>query len=455
MTSPELAAAQRRFFDSGRTRSVAFREEQLRRLQAALRAEEEPLLAALKQDLNKSAGEAYMTELGIVHDELSCALGHLRRWARPKNVRLPLFQFPASGCILPEPYGTALIISPWNYPVQLTLNPLIAALAAGNCAVVKPSAYAPAVSAALARLLSAVFPAQYVAVVEGGRQENAALLEQKWDTIFFTGSVAVGRVVMEAASRHLTPVSLELGGKSPVSVDATANLQVAARRILWGKTINAGQTCVAPDYVLADNRVKPALLREMEKQLRFLWGRRPLEKEEYPRIVNEKHFERLVGLMAGEHAAVGGECDAAALRIAPTVLDRVTPASPVMQEEIFGPLLPVLGFDELDEAIRFVRERPRPLALYVFSEDAAAVRQVLGQLSFGGGCVNDTIMHLATHRLPFGGVGDSGMGRYHGKFGFDTFTHYKPVVSQSTHLDLPVRYPPYTPRLGLMKRFLK
>lgn len=294
-----------------------------------------------------------------------------------------------------------------------------------------------------------------MAVVEGGRQENAALLEQKWDTIFFTGSVAVGRVVMEAASRHLTPVSLELGGKSPVIVDATANLKVAARRILWGKTINAGQTCVAPDYVLADNRVKPALLREMEKQLRFLWGRRPLEKEEYPRIVNEKHFERLVGLMAGEHAAVGGECDAAALRIAPTVLDRVTPASPVMQEEIFGPLLPVLGFDELDEAIRFVRERPRPLALYVFSEDAAAVRRVLGQLSFGGGCVNDTIMHLATHRLPFGGVGDSGMGRYHGKFGFDTFTHYKPVVSQSTHLDLPVRYPPYTPRLGLMKRFLK
>lgn len=455
MTIPELAAAQRRFFDSGRTRSVAFREEQLRRLQAALRAEEEPLLAALKQDLNKSAGEAYMTELGIVRSELACALGHLRRWARPKSVRLPLFQFPASGHILPEPYGTALIISPWNYPVQLTLNPLIAALAAGNCAVVKPSAYAPAVSAALARLLSAVFPAQYVAVVEGGRQENAALLEQKWDTIFFTGSVAVGRVVMEAASRHLTPVSLELGGKSPVIVDATANLKVAARRILWGKTINAGQTCVAPDYVLADNRVKPALLREMEKQLRFLWGRRPLEKEEYPRIVNEKHFERLVGLMAGEHAAVGGECDAAALRIAPTVLDRVTPASPVMQEEIFGPLLPVLGFDELDEAIRFVRERPRPLALYVFSEDAAAVRRVLGQLSFGGGCVNDTIMHLATHRLPFGGVGDSGMGRYHGKFGFDTFTHYKPVVSQSTHLDLPVRYPPYTPRLGLMKRFLK
>ena len=455
MTIPELAAAQRRFFDSGRTRSVAFREEQLRRLQAGLRAEEKTLLAALKQDLNKSAGEAYMTELGIVYDELSFALKHLRRWARPKGVRLPLFQFPASGCILPEPYGTALLIAPWNYPVQLTLNPLIAALAAGNCAVVKPSAYAPAVSAALAKLLSNIFPAAYVAVVEGGRQENAELLEQKWDTIFFTGSVAVGRAVMQAASRHLTPVSLELGGKSPVIVDTTANLKLAARRILWGKTINAGQTCVAPDYVLADNRVKAALVREMERQLRFLWGRHPLEKAEYPRIVNQKHFERLMGLMAGEHAAVGGECDAAALRIAPTVLDRVTPASPVMQEEIFGPLLPVIGFDSLDEAIRFVRERPRPLALYVFSEDTAAVRRVLGQLSFGGGCVNDTIMHLATHQLPFGGVGDSGMGRYHGKFGFDTFTHYKAVLCQSTCLDLPLRYPPYTPRLSLMKRFLK
>lgn len=455
MTIPELAAAQRRFFNSGRTRSVAFREEQLRRLQAGLRAEEKTLLAALKQDLNKSAGEAYMTELGIVYDELSFALKHLRRWAKPKGVRLPLFQFPASGCILPEPYGTALLIAPWNYPVQLTLNPLIAALAAGNCAVVKPSAYAPAVSAALAKLLSNIFPAAYVAVVEGGRQENAELLEQKWDTIFFTGSVAVGRAVMQAASRHLTPVSLELGGKSPVIVDATANLKLAARRILWGKTINAGQTCVAPDYVLADNRVKAALVREMERQLRFLWGRHPLEKAEYPRIVNQKHFERLMGLMAGEHAAVGGECDAAALRIAPTVLDRVTPASPVMQEEIFGPLLPVIGFDSLDEAIRFVRERPRPLALYVFSEDTAAVRRVLGQLSFGGGCVNDTIMHLATHQLPFGGVGDSGMGRYHGKFGFDTFTHYKAVLCQSTCLDLPLRYPPYTPRLSLMKRFLK
>lgn len=455
MTVTELNAAQRQFFAAGRTRKPAFRVEMLSRLQAGLHTHEPALLAALKKDLNKSSGEAYMTELGLVYDELRYAIKHVERWSRPRSIRLPMLHFPASGHMLPEPYGTVLILSPWNYPVQLTLNPLIAALAAGNCAVVKPSAYAPATSAAIAALLQDVFPPAYVAVVEGGRQENAALLEEKWDFIFFTGSVAVGKVVMEAASRHLTPVALELGGKSPVIVDDSANLRLAARRILWGKTINAGQTCVAPDYVLVDRRVKNALLQQMQQQLSFLWGRHPLEREDYPCIVNTKHFERLMGLMAGEHIALGGECDAATRRIAPTVLDEVTAQSPIMQEEIFGPLLPVIAYDTLDEAMQFVRERPHPLALYVFSEDADTVRRLLNGLSFGGGCVNDTIMHLVTHKMPFGGVGDSGMGCYHGKFGFDTFTHYKSVVNKSTSVDLTLRYPPYDGKLSAIRRFLK
>lgn len=449
-----LAAAQRRFFATGRTRSVAFRLEQLQRLETAVRSREEALLDALYADLRKSRGEAYMTELGLVYAELSAARRHLKGWARPRSVHLPLSHFPAVGFRLAEPYGAALILAPWNYPVQLTLNPLIAALAAGNCAVLKPSAYAPAVSAAIAALIRATFPPEYVAVVEGGRQENAALLDQKWDTIFFTGSVAVGKTVMEAAARHLTPVTLELGGKSPVIVDASANLKVAARRILWGKTINAGQTCVAPDYVLADARIRDELLRHMERQLLWLWGRRPLENHAYPRIVNAKHFERLAGLLAGEHACIGGACDAASLRIAPTVLDRVTPESPVMQEEIFGPILPVLSYGTLEEAMSFIAERPRPLALYLFTEDPAVSRRVTGGLSYGGGCINDTLMHLATHKLPFGGVGDSGLGQYHGKYGFDAFTHYKSVVSQSSRPDLPLRYPPYR-HIGLMKRVLK
>lgn len=454
MDIERLAAAQRRYFSSGRTRPPAFRLEMLRRLEACLHAREEALLDALAADLNKSRGEAYMTELGLVYDELSHAIRHVCRWAAPQRVGLSAVQFPARGWRLPEPYGTALILAPWNYPVQLTLNPLISALAAGNCAVVKPSAYAPATSAALAALVRQAFPPEYAAVVEGGRAENAALLEQKWDTIFFTGSVPVGRVVMEAAARHLTPVTLELGGKSPVIVDAAADLRLAARRILWGKTVNAGQTCVAPDYVLADNRIKPALLRQMERQLRWLWGENPLERPEYPRIVNEKHFQRLMGLLAGEHAALGGTCDAAGLRIAPTVLDQAAPDSPVMQEEIFGPILPVLGYDTLEEAMAFVAARPHPLALYLFTEDRAVVRRVMNGLSYGGGCVNDTLMHLTSHKLPFGGVGDSGMGQYHGKAGFDTFTHYKSVVDRGTWLDVPLRYPPYR-HLGLMKRVLK
>ncbi len=450
-----LVTEQHRFFRTGKTLSPAFRREQLGRLKAALSSREQELLMALKADLNKSPFEAFTTELGIVHEELNTAIRNVENWAAPRRAPLSLLHFPASGWILPEPYGVALIMAPWNYPVQLILNPLIAALAAGNCAVVKPSAYAPHVSAALAYLLRGLYPEKYVAVVEGGREENAALLEQEFDTIFFTGSVEVGKVVMEAAARRLTPVTLELGGKSPVIVDKTANLRLAARRILWGKTVNSGQTCVAPDYVLADRQILDGLLKAMRAELKRLWGISPLSNPDYPCIINEKHFRRLLGLMRDEHAFLGGGFDSGTRRIEPTVLDSVTFDSPVMQEEIFGPLLPVLPYDTLDEAIARVAERPKPLALYLFTNDRAVEQRVLRELSFGGGCVNDTLMHLVSTRLPFGGVGASGMGRYHGKYGFDAFSHEKSVVRKAGCLDIPLRYPPYRGKLGLAKLLMK
>ncbi len=454
MDLQRLVQKQHAYFQTGKTLPVPFRLEQLRRLKLLLKAREPDLLKALQADLNKSAFEGYATELGMVHEELNTAIRQVECWAQPRKVRLSPLHFPASGEILPEPYGVALIISPWNYPIQLTLNPLISAIAAGNCAVVKPSAYAPHVSHALAQLLSELYPPCYVAVVEGGRKENAALLEQPFDTIFFTGSMEVGKVVMEAASHHLTPVTLELGGKSPVIVDHTANLRLAARRILFGKTVNSGQTCVAPDYVLADRRIKDKLLQAMRMELKRLWGSSALHRKEYPCIINEKHFERLLGLMKNEHAAIGGSYDRSTRRIEPTVLDEVTFLSPVMQEEIFGPLLPVIAYDQLGDALAEIIKRPKPLALYLFTNDKATERAVLEHVSFGGGCVNDTLMHLVSTKMPFGGVGGSGMGQYHGKYGFDTFSHYKSIVHKSTALDVPLRYPPYQGKLWLAKRFL-
>ena len=451
----QLVNTQRHYFRTGETLPVAFRLRQLGHLKLMMKACERELLAALNADLGKSAFEAYATELGMVYEEINAAMRNLERWAAMRRVSLPLLQLPASGHIRPEPYGVALIISPWNYPVQLTLSPLVSAIAAGNCAVVKPSAYAPNVSRALARMLGRLFPRYYVSVVEGGRQENAALLEQKFDKIFFTGSVEVGKAVMTAAARHLTPVTLELGGKSPVIVDCTANLKIAARRILWGKTVNSGQTCVAPDYVLADRRIYDRLLREMRIELKRLWGISPLSNEEYPRIVNEKHFNRLLELMSGQHIFLGGGYDRSALRIEPTVLDRVSFESPVMREEIFGPILPVIPYESLDEAIAFIGFRPKPLALYLFASDKDAEKRIFQEVSFGGGCINDTLMHLVSTGLPFGGVGESGMGRYHGKYGFDAFSHEKSIVRKGFFPDLPLRYPPYRGKLWLAKRFLK
>lgn len=454
MDFEQMVTGQHQFFASGKTLPVEFRLEQLQLLKAWIGTHESEIMDALHKDLCKSEFESYATEIGIVNEEIAYAMRRVRKWCKPRRVRTPLAQFPSASRIYSEPYGVALIISPWNYPFQLTVAPLVGAICAGNCAVVKPSAYSPNTSALLHAMAEELFAAEYVQVVEGGRKENEALLDQRFDYIFFTGSVAVGRTVMEKAARHLTPVSLELGGKSPCIVDETANLALAARRIVWGKVLNAGQTCVAPDYLLVQAGIKDKLLEEIRKAVRRDWGETPLVNPELPKIINAKHYERLRGLMQQGDIVIGGQCDGTAQKIAPTWIDHVDWDSKIMGEEIFGPIMPVLTFDTLEEAIERVNTRPKPLALYLFSADAQHEKEVLARVSFGGGCVNDTIVHLATSRMPFGGVGESGMGAYHGKASFDTFTHYKSVLKKSRHIDIPLRYAPYKGKLWLVKKFM-
>ena len=454
MNLAELTARQRAYFDSGATRPLSARLAALERLETALSEREEEISRALQTDLNKPPMESYLCETGLVLEEIRFHKRHLAGWMKPRRVRTPLALFPAKSFLCPEPYGRALIMSPWNYPIQLCLSPLVGAISAGCCAVVKPSAYAPASSRVIARLLGEIFPEEYIAVVEGGRAENKALLEEKFDYIFFTGSVSVGREVMAAAARHLTPVTLELGGKSPVIVDRTADLRLAARRIAFGKVLNAGQTCVAPDYLLIHSACKEDFVKAFQAALEeFFPGG---DYSQMPCIVNEKHYRRLLSLLEGQDIRLGGGGEEARRFLQPTLLDQVSPDAPIMQEEIFGPILPMLTFEELEEAVAFVRKRPRPLALYLFTRDKKAERTVLEGCSFGGGCVNDTIMHLVTSHLPFGGVGDSGMGSYHGKASFDTFTHCRSVVKKGAWPDLSVRYHPYTPgKWSIVRRILR
>ncbi len=444
---------QREFFAAGRTRDVDFRLAALRQLEQWIRANDIDIIRALKADLCKSPFEGYATEIGVVLDEIRFARRHLRGWSRPKTVLTTVKTFPSYGRIYADPYGVALIMSPWNYPFMLTVIPLVAAIAAGNCAVVKPSAYSAASSALIARMCQEVFEPGHVTVVRGGRQENQALLDQRYDVIFFTGSTAVGKRVMQAAARDLTPVTLELGGKSPCIVDETADLRLAAKRIVWGKFINAGQTCVAPDYVLVQASVKNELLKQMAATVKALYGDDPLHSDDYPKIINDKHFQRLLGLMDGLQPYAGGGFDPAKLKIEPTILDAVSWDAPVMGEEIFGPLLPVLTYDTQPEAVRLIGGLPKPLAAYLFSRSRTAVRYFMRHLEFGGGCVNDTVVHLSAPRLPFGGLGESGMGSYHGKAGFDAFTHHKSVLIASTRVDVALRYPPHSAMaLRLLKR---
>lgn len=439
----EAVQAARSCFMKGRTLDLSVRLEALRRLEEAVTGRLQDILDALQQDLNKSPYESFMAEIGLVLGEISLARRSLRRWARPVSCRPSLAQLPASARVYKQPYGVALVMSPWNYPFQLTMNPLIGAVAAGNCVIIKPSAYAPAVSQVMAEICGAAFEAGHVQVIQGGRKENSALLEERFDYIFFTGSPAVGRLVMEKAAAHLTPLTLELGGKSPVIVDESADIDLAARRILFGKLLNAGQTCVAPDYVLALRGVKEELAAALERELARMIPDQAYFDRVFPKIINRKHFDRLVGLMQGQRILAGGQYDEAARQIRLTLVDEPSPDSPLMQEEIFGPILPIIRCDSLREAIAFVAGRPHPLALYLFTESREAEAEVIRSLRFGGGCVNDTVLHLAGAHLPFGGVGDSGMGRYHGKASFDTFTHQKSVLKKWRAPDLPMRYHPY------------
>lgn len=450
-SATELLRQQRDFFSSGQTRSHNFRLQQLRLLKQAVLDHQDSLIAALSQDLRKPLLESYLTEIAGIQ-EIDYAIKHLKSWMKIRRASTPLQLFPAAARIYPEPLGVVLIISPWNYPVQLAISPLIGAIAAGNCAMLKPSEIAPHTSAALAKMIEATFDPAYISVVEGGVEASQELLEQPFDHILFTGSAQIGKIVMEAAAKHLTPVTLELGGKSPCIVDADVDLETATRRIAWGKFINAGQTCIAPDYVLVDQAIKPQFIEQLTARIREFFGDNPAESPDFGRIVSDKHFHRLSNLLPYGEAVTGGAADAADRYIAPTVLDKPALDSPLMQDEIFGPILPVLEYENLEDAIAFINQRPKPLALYLFTRNSDKQQTVLHQTSSGGVCINDTIMHIAPYGLPFGGVGDSGMGSYHGKASFDTFSHYKSVLKRPFWLDIKLRYAPYGDKIKLVKK---
>ena len=452
----DLVQAQRGFFQSGVTLPVSFRVEALKKLYNAVKEYEKDICAALHSDLGKSEMESYMCEVGMALSEIRHNAKRVKKWAKGKKVRTPLAQFPSKSYQKPSPYGNALIMSPWNYPFLLTIDPIANAIAAGNTVIVKPSAYAPATSAVVEALLSSVFPKEYIAVVTGGRKENAALLDEKFDIVFFTGSQAVGKEVLRKCAEYLTPAVLELGGKSPCIVDETAKIALAAKRIVFGKFLNCGQTCVAPDYILCHSKVKDDLLAEIGKQIRLQFGENPIENPAYGKIINEKHFERLLGLIDKEKIAYGGGMSALKRKIEPTVVKDVTWEDPVMQEEIFGPILPVLTFNSFDEIYSILQDKEKPLAFYLFTENKRRAKEAVEKCTFGGGCVNDTIIHLATSEMGFGGVGESGMGAYHGKTGFDAFSHDKSIVKKSTKIDLPMRYQPYKKsKEKLIRKFLK
>lgn len=445
-TSPEriaaLAVAQRAYFGSGATLGEAFRREQLRRLGAALKKWEQPLCEALWQDLHKSAEEAVLTELSIVDGEIRNHLRHLHRWMRWERRSTPLKMLPSRSRIVSEPLGCALIVAPWNYPVQLLLNPLVGAISAGCTAMLKPSPYVPNVSLTIERMIAETFYERYISVVQGNREVNGRLLEERYDVIFFTGSPSLGRIVMRAAAEHLTPVVLELGGKSPCIVDRGADVDLAARRIVWGKTLNAGQTCIAPDYLMIYRPLQERFIEAFRREVRRMHGDDPRKDRHFVRMVNERAFDRVAGYLNDGRVVAGGETNRDELYIAPTLLADVDPTSAVMQEEIFGPVLPMIAFDDVEDVVQFVTEREKPLAFYYFGPERKG-RDIIGRTSSGGACINDTIMHIANENIPFGGVGNSGMGRYHGRESFDAFSHRRSVVLAPTWIDLPFRYMPY------------
>ncbi|WP_313800863.1 aldehyde dehydrogenase [Cytobacillus sp.] len=450
----DLLEKQRNFFLQGKTKELSYRIEALKSLQSLIRTNEQDLMIALKKDLNKSEFDTYLTEIGIVLEEIKFTLKHLSVWAKPRRVRSSLATLGSKSYIYPEPYGISLVISPWNYPFQLAIAPLAGAIAAGNCVILKPSELTPNTSAVLAKLISEKFPQEFITVVEGGVEVSTALLNEKFDYIFFTGSVSVGKIVMQAAAKNLTPVTLELGGKSPCIVHEDANLKLAAKRIAWGKFTNAGQTCVAPDYLYVHSRVKKEFLHELKEAIYELYSENIFDTGLFTKIVSEKHFKRLISFLNNGERYLGGKFDETKLTIEPTILDKIHWDDEVMQEEIFGPILPVMGYESLPQSIREIQSRPKPLALYLFSESDMIQEKILNEISFGGGCINDTVYHLSSPYLPFGGVGESGIGAYHGKGSFDVFTHEKSILKQTTRFDLPFRYPTMKNGLKFIKRIL-
>lgn len=447
-----IVAAQREYFATNETLTYEFRKEQLKKLKAALTKWEKPLCDALWSDLHKSSQEAILTELSIVAGEVKNHIKHLRGWMRSRCASTPLKMMPSRSRVVSEPLGGALIISPWNYPVQLLLNPLVGAISAGCTAILKPSPYVPNVSRVIEEMIAETFDKRYIAVVQGNREVNTALLDERFDIIFFTGSPALGKKVMAAAAKNLTPVVLELGGKSPCIVDADADIKIAARRIAWGKTLNAGQTCIAPDYLLIHSSRKEEFIKEFGKALTRLHGNDIKASQHFVRLVNDNAFNRVSGYLKDGKIALGGATDASERYIEPTLLTDVPLTAPVMQEEIFGPVLPMIPFNNRAEAIKFINEREKPLALYYFGKVSDG-KEVIRTTSAGGSCINDTIMHIANENIPFGGVGNSGMGHYHGRLSFDAFSHKRSVVTTPTWLDLPFRYMPYK-MFGLVKKLL-
>ncbi|MFA7075743.1 MAG: aldehyde dehydrogenase [Candidatus Izemoplasmatales bacterium] len=456
MTISNLVKTQRIYFSQGKTKDYQKRKESLRKLYDAIIVHENEIKDALYKDLNKNPGEAFLTEIGVTLKEITYLSKHLKKLMKDKRVKTEITNFPAKSFISPAPYGVTLIMSPWNYPIFLTLAPLAGAIAAGNTVIIKPSNYSPNTTDIIEKIVKYAFSEEYIAVVKGGREENQDLLNQKFDYIFFTGSSTVGKIVMEKAASNLTPISLELGGKSPTIVTEDAKIGLAAKRIVFGKLINVGQTCVAPDYVLVDKKVEIQFIEEIKKNIIEFYGDKPLENPNYGKIINSKHYQRLLGLMKNQEIACGGVGNDELGKISPTVLVNVDPNSAVMQEEIFGPILPIISYEDLGEAIEFVNSRPHPLALYLFTTSKTTMNNVLRNCQFGGGCINDTIMQVASDYLPFGGVGDSGMGSYHGSASFKTFSHYRSVINKSNKLDIPLRYYPITAnKENFIKKFLK
>lgn len=447
---------QKAYYRTGETKSYAFRINMLKKLKAALLANEASISQALKEDLNKSDFETYITETSMVLTEINYFLKHLKKLMQPKKVKTPITVFPGKGYIYPEPYGSALIIGPWNYPLQLALAPLVGAIAGGNTAVLKTSELAPATSKAISDIIGKTYPAEYIAVVNGGVEESTKLLALPFDKIFFTGSVRVGKIVMAAASKNLTPVTLELGGKSPVIITKKANLDLTARRLIWGKVLNAGQTCIAPDYVFVDEEIKDELLFKIKAYLKEILGVNPLENPNYPRIISASHFKRLIDLIDEDSLVYGGNYDTSSYKIEPTILLNPNPNKKVLEEEIFGPILAILTYKKITDVYDYILNRPKPLALYIFSDDKVEQKTIIDTLSFGGGCINDTILHLTCDNLPFGGVGDSGMGNYHGAYSFKAFTHEKGILHKKNYLDIKLRYYPFTKaKVAKIKKLIK